>query len=188
MTRRFDLFGWLLSLNRKGVKQMAFFCFLLGPLFIGHFIYRMTQIPWELTRDSPVAIAISSGCDPRGGVYAIVVRDTVYRCGGADTKCGHDNDAPVAYVLDRPRRCRLLRNVGRPSLYELDELLIGLITVSFGAAVVCWDAAWIERLSTPDGRPPPSLAYVIWRAVFWSSLLAFFAIGLWLYSRYGAVF
>ena len=186
--RRFDLFGWLLSLDPKRAKQAAYTLLLLGPLFIGQFVYRMTQVPWELNGNSPVAIAIDGGCDPNGGVYLIAVRGTVYRCGGADTKCGHDSDAPVAYVLDRPRRCRLLRNVGRPSLYELKVLLIGLMAVSFGAAVVCWDAAWIERLSTPDGRPPPSLAYVIWRAVFWSCLLALMAIGMWLYSRYGAVF
>jgi hypothetical protein len=191
LMRRFDLFGWLLSVDPSLAKQAPFAAFgfaLVGLLALGHFAYRMTQIPWELNRDSPVAIAIGGGCDPNGGVYTIVVRDTVYHCGGGDTKCAFNSNAPVAYVLDRPRRCRLLRNVGRPSLYELTEPVLGMMAVSLGAAVFCWDAASIERLSAPDGRPPLSLAYVIWRAVFWSSLFALLAKGLWEYALYGPEF
>ncbi len=185
---RLDLFGWIVSQDRKRARSAAYVCLLFGPLLVAHFAYRMTQIPWELTRDSPIAIAIGAGCDPNGGVYPIVVRGTVYQCGGGDTKCGQESEARVAYVLDRPRRCRLLRNVDRPSLYELSELLLALMIASFGAAVVCWDAAWIERLSAPDGNPPPSRAYVIWRGMFWFSVFAFTAVGLWKYSLYGAGF
>jgi hypothetical protein len=185
MNGRFDPFAWLVSFDVKKARYVAYTCFLIGPVMLGIFVYRMTQIPWDVSRDSPVAISIAGGCDPNGGVYTIRVEGMTYHCGGGDLKCATESEAPVAYVRDHPRHCRLLRNVARPSLYEISELLFGLIPLTYAAAFVTWDAAWLERLSRPDGAPPKSLAYLFWRAAFLLSVLAFIAEGLWENHLYG---
>ena len=173
----FDLFGWLVSLNRKRARGAAY-TFLIGcPLFLGQFVYRMTEIPWQLNRNSPVAISTGGNCSANGGTYSIVVRGSVFQCGGGDTKCApfHSHQTG-AYELDRPRHCRLLKNVGRPSLDELTELWLGLMALSFGGAFICWDAAWIDRLSAAEGSsPPPTIAYRLWRTLLWLSALALLA-------------
>ncbi len=173
---RFDLFGWLVSMiDRKRARPAAYLFLVGGPAFLAYFAYKMTQVPWQLNRDSPVAISIGGGCSPEGATYSIVVRDTVFVCGGGDTKCAFGAHEPVAYELDWPRHCRLRKYVDRPSLLELTQLWIGLLLFTFGGAYVCWDAAWIRRLEAPDGNPPPTIAYRIFRLAFWFVFLAFVA-------------
>jgi len=104
---------------------------LITCLFLGVFTYRMTQLPWSLNSDAARSVSVGAGCNKWGAQYRIEVAGVSYWCGGGDSKCPRRSSELMLFDSTNPSRCRLAKNVQRPSNYELGMLAPGLVGLGF---------------------------------------------------------
>lgn len=175
-----DPLAWLIAQNPRKARMLAAASALAGVGIVALATYWLSQVPWRLEQASPYVATSAGTCGSNGAHYFIQVNGGKYVCGGGDTKCPERTPIEVAYDAQNPAHCRVRSNVDRPSLYELQALLFGLIWLCLGGAVACWrgfDDVY------PGASPPllkQTAAYRTWVALA-LLLLAALGVSAWFY-------
>ncbi|SRR5690554_6021862 len=114
-----------------GIALLAF-CLLYSPLT---FIWSAPS-RWSAFKEPVTAQSSGATCDKlHGGHYHISVNGQHIACHGADTTCALGTE-PVVYERNDPERCRVAKNVGRPSHFELFTIGYLAMTVSLALGLL----------------------------------------------------
>lgn len=150
----------------------------LGTLAVGYEVHDIAAIPWDLDDHSPKTMSSRVLCGTFGGaVHIIEVQGQTYECAGGETKCGTAQHVPIAFDARDPSRCRLARNVARPTLNQIGSLLGGMAWLAFAGAVFTWvREGRPSQLTTSESKR--SWGYRVSRAVLFAS--ATLALVVWL--------
>jgi hypothetical protein len=139
------LFGWLYWLQRPpgGRRRWQIVGAISILMAVGMTIALLVTLPARLAAiEHPTTIVSHEiGCDRMlvGGTYFIEVNGARYQCTGADSWCPPSVAPPLLVYDDQnPAHCRVARNVGRLSRWELTCVLesIGGLAVGLALALV----------------------------------------------------